>query len=204
MNLHNNHIVKSPITHVNFAGFRSTTYELSRNGWAISAYEQMDYSKGYDRVIQLAMKHEGGLVLMSSAYMTDMDSMTRSLPTFDFNVMAASVESRSSFMVRRPDPISIDVMDRSFAPIDCVPENTSIDLSSINFDEFCLFKPLNDMTTIYVPKATEAELMKIILEKQAPKQKEIRERRRKEGLRNGVADCARNSNDLIKAQLIAI
>lgn len=175
---------------------------MSLAGWALSAYERMD-ERSYDKVIQLSMKHEAGIILMSSAYVAKYDYMTRALPVFDFNVMAASIESRSSF-IAQPRPVEIDINPGSFVPIDIVPEMKRIDLSRINFEEFCLFRPLNDSATIYVPKATEAELMDLILKKQAPKQAEIREKRRKEGLRNGVIDCTRTSKDLIKAQIIAI
>lgn len=200
--LSQNSYTESPITHVNFAGFRSSTYELSRNGWAISAYERVCEST-MDHVLQLSMKHEGGMVLMSSAFMTRYDFMTRTIPKFELKVTAASIDYKSCFF-HRPQPIEIEMNQGAFLPIDVLPKRKEINLSTLNFEDFCIFRPLNDSATIYVPKATEAELMKMILDKQAPKQDIIREKRKRESLRDGGISCERTSIDFIKAQIIAI
>lgn len=203
-------LITSPVTQVNFAGFRASTAMLASKGWAISADQEVCHSHGGTR-IQLSLRHESGVMLMSSAFMLDYRQVLQEITGFqgmniEFDILGVSLEGRSSF-VARPTPVEIDVFasnKESFYPIDTTPRYEKMDMGTIDFDKFCLFRPLNDMATIYVPKATEAELMELILKKQAPKQAEIRERRRKEGLRNGIADMARGSNDLIKAQLVAI
>lgn len=217
MNLHNDFLEHSPISYVNFAGFRAHTAQLSQEGWAVSAYQGVNESR-YERILQIALKHDCGLSLMSNGILFESlgdlvsGSIVGSRDRFmghkrkqiEFQIQGVCLNGQSRFM-RAPKPIEIDVMmSKEFTPVDCMPSIQEVNLHDINFDDFCLFKPLNDSANIYIPQERIPEAMEIILKHQEPEQAAIRYRRRKEKLREGVVDCGRTSKDTIKAQLIAI
>lgn len=197
-------LIRSPIVQVNFAGFRSTTAELQRNGWALSAYQDFDCRMAA-RTVRLMMHHEsGGLTMVSKLWLSDMGDIQRvmqnqALPPFD--VIGVSLDGRSTF-VSIPKPLEIDFQPGMFKPIDAMPSVDRIDLSAFDFTKFGVFKPLNESTNIYVEEKSVPELLKLIEEKQAPKQAEIRKKNRtKEFMEQAFKE---SPNQHIKAQLIAI
>ena len=109
------HDVLSRPCRVLWAGWQSTTYDLQRAGWALSAAEQWD-----DRRVTLAMTHErtGTRMISKSA---DFDYFGRSMgrepemPTFIVGNVVAAHGGR--VLIERMDTLTIE----SFRSIDAKP-----------------------------------------------------------------------------------
>jgi len=213
----NDYLIKSPITHIDFCGFRSTTLALQNSGWSVNAYQRRD-DMSYSHVINFMLNHgDLGLTLLTNSFMFDMLSMLNnsSSPTdylrdMSFQVCGASLGHQNNFIpniMARPevDIVATRPGSLNFNRINCEPQMQQIDLRTIDLSKFALFNPINSEANIYVPKASANELLDILLEKQAPKQAEIRKKRRRESS-DGMYEIDENSkpNDNIMAQIIAI
>lgn len=206
--------IQSPICDIHFAGFRSTTMALQNAGWSISAHQKLsEYRSGIE--IRLLLNHSaGGMTMMSHMELISVHDMLEAKERFSthrgtilFEITGVSVGERSSFIADRPK-FNLDFRalgPGSFDAIDAVPSYERIDLSTISLERFGVFRKLNDMANIYLPEKTVDELLKDILEKQAPKQAEIRKRERREKfMSDNFSEIERKPNESIKAQLIAV
>jgi len=181
-----------------FAGFKSNTYELQQSGWQLSA--EQAYEKA---AMRIAMKHEGARLYMLTNWCN-----------YSAWQAAATATARGHYQASALPPLTVTAVFAdgrvtymetthkwNFTPIDAMPQYA--DTTSYRFEDFVPFKPLNrDAPAIYVPEHTVPELLDLIMQKQDPKQQEIRERMRRESMANREAnvfgiDPSRN----IKAQI---
>lgn len=196
--------ILNQICPVYFAGFESDTFRLQKNGWQLSV-EQM-----YDRcAIRLAMKHEGARIFAIThtidMYQYMQTNFTRGKlaglsmadPPMIFNVAAIGNDIR--FQIMPTGPVS-------FKAFDATPQYTEAPL--VNFEDAVPFRPLNnEAPEIILADKNVAELMEMALRMQDPKQREIREKRRKEAWRTGEGEVMRpgyNPSKDIMAQIISI
>lgn len=202
---------------VGFAGFRATLVTLQRCGWALSAHELCDHTRGPgSRNIQLLMERHG-LHLLSHVEMIPVQGFHER--SFDFglqnrfnglparvDVVGVQLDDRSHF-ISMPKEMDLEFLNTPsttpgyFHPIDARPAWKQIDLSKISMSEFGVFKRLNDTASIYLPEKTIAEILDEVLKKQEPKQREIRHNNKR---REFMDDMSRDPKEEIKAQLIAI
>lgn len=114
--MYGQHDVLSRPCRVLWAGWQSTTYDLQRAGWALSAAEQYD-----DRRVTLAMCHEqtGTRMISESAdfdyFQRGMGREPEMMPTFVVGNVVAAHGGR--VLIQRMDSLTID----SFRAIDAKP-----------------------------------------------------------------------------------
>jgi len=130
------------------------------------------------------------------------DNLRGCLP--EMNIMGVQTGGDRTSYLRIPKPMEIDFKPNMFSPIDCVPQVKSIDLGEIDLHKFGIFRKLNEEANLYLPEKTIDELMKEILKKQEPKQKEIRQNNRRREFMDGFNGVDQNPLAEIKCQLIAI
>lgn len=202
--------LESPMVEFNFAGFRSNAWTLQNQGWSLSAQERVSTYR-YGREVQI-MLHRDGLTMVSSLELIDMDAYVKSVEKqmpMAMEIVGVSVGGRSTVIPVRPNPMdfnfAVSTTLDDFAPIDCTPRITKLDLGSLDFARFGVFKRLNVGSEIYLPEKTVDELLKEILTKQVPRQKEIRKnQRRREFMAENFSEVVKNPNESIRAQLIAV
>lgn len=73
-----------------------------------------------------------------------------------------------------------------FHPIDARPQWDGVDMKSFRMEDMAIFRPISPDSEIVVHPDMIPKLMKDIRKAQAPKQKEIREKKRKEAMRNNT------------------
>lgn len=199
--------LQSPNSEVLFEGFHATTYGLHQAGWDLSAHEDFDLHSGY-KCIALAGRHPCGLEFIT--HKTRMDHRDHAMLARDreflefhqfrtgtglgFKFHVARISEKIEWVYHRmPPPAYISAWSESdkFAPIDPTPSTEQ----RWTLAESSVFRKLKGDVDIYVPNHSVSELLKMIKDKQAPEQKEIRERARKNEMRQ---------KNEIKCQLIAI
>lgn len=202
-----NSFIESPLCEIHFAGFRAHALELQHRGWEVSGYEKPCFHT-YAKEISLCLRHStSGLTFMSSSTVFELDQIMRGKPANMmnrapvFNINGITFDGRTRF-VERVDPFIFDMKEQSFEPLDLTPNIKRIDLDKFDLSKFGIFRKLNDSANIFLEQATAHELMEEILKKQSPKQREIREKRRKREAYGELFE--RNPNDEIKLQLIAV
>lgn len=189
----------SPLCPVFFAGFESNTYQLQREGWQL-AYE---HAYGIDG-IRLALKHEkAGLyaltvpVAMSAVHAWRHGDHGATIP---FHVQYMGSNARLQI-------IPVRTSMKSWNAFDATPE-MCWDVRELTFDELIPFRPLSaDAPEIVIPQGNVSELLALALQMQDPKQKEIRERQRKQALRDVQSGAATEGYDPrgdIRAQIITL
>lgn len=188
---------------VEFAGLSSTTHRMQCAGW-----EMMYHAEHDKRRTHIAMRHKG----LEVHAMTDdfdlydiaQDWYMRNAPMFTPDPRASEIAHHFERSRERP-AIRINVIARDvyFKTIELrfeqykylksgtlnIPINAgrSYMLSELPwFDTMPTMTPKDEGKIIYVEDANVTDLMTIILEKQAPKQAEIRERLRKEENRSRI------------------
>ena len=175
-----------------WAGFKSTLYDLHKSGWEINTEENL-----YNRTLNIAIKNPllkvvGLCSHINSEFLQiyrNRPERTRGLRFEDNNVFPTLQMQYLSFN------IEIKIVESGFSfnkfsrveSIDIRPEHT------VKLSELLDYKTYND-SDILVPDYTIPELMNLIKEKQAPRQKEIRERLRKET----------NPNIKVEAKIISL
>lgn len=196
-------ILRSPIVHINFAGFRATTHELTNHGWELSATQDRSH-RDYGLNIQLLLRFED-ICMVSAVNLIEHAAIINDPMKFmsQFNIMGLSFSGRSHFMAKMPE-FSIGFMRSTFTPIDTTPQIERVDISQIDLAKYGIFKKLNDSANLFLPEKTINELMSEILEKQKPMQDEIRGKRQRASRLDGLFDYDRNPNEEIKLQLVAI
>jgi len=176
--------ISSPVAEVHFAGWRSDTKRLQSAGWEISM--QQDH---YGQSLQLAMRHEKlGLIAVSDHVENyEFRRLEPSLSRFPyiFNIVSMSMFGSSQILPQMK--FHVHEPSSAWSPIDAEPA----------FEVDCVVKSLDDLLPfrkIHVPPECELivdpdsinQMMKRIIDLQAPKQKEIREKARKEKRRSNV------------------
>jgi len=156
---------------VRWAGWESDTYTLQRHGWQIAANQDVQYG-----TLQLLISHpvykiQGFSDRITMEFMHIHESMRSNI-----DIPICGMGSKLTVMANNINPTD-------FTQIDCEPSYIRMEPKSL--DDFKIFKEsLHRVDEIIVDPLTVNQLMEQIVELQTPKQKEIRERRRKERLRN--------------------
>lgn len=174
--------LQNPICQVYFAGFTSDTYTLQRNGWDISAQQGVSpWRSGYE--ITLALRNRAaGLYATSAPLEVDLYLMSRE-PRY-YKDMVFSIQRVSSEIEVRSYGGKIDFFN-NFEAIDAEPMmNHSPSFQKIS--EMKIFKPMVKTQEILIGPQSVPEALEYILKLQDPKQKEIREKKRKEQSREEV------------------
>jgi hypothetical protein len=165
---------RNPICQVRFAGFVSTTLELERAGWQLSAEQQWDRA-----AVRLAMKFEkGGIYAITNAVSFNHFAAAQGQASnLTFDVVWMGNDGRFHIM---PEPRALN-----FRSISAMPEFEELQSwTEVKFEDAIPFKPLNhEAPEIIVAPDKVAEIMDLILKAQDPKQAEIRARKRTEAWR---------------------
>ncbi len=191
--------VFNPVCKVEFAGFMSDTYTLQKNGWQISAQQDMRYDG-----IRLALKHEGAHLYALTGYVASYAVMqcVKDMTIWDsivFRVQVVAPDIRFHIMPERASAISWNAIDArpDFAP--------NYEVKGI--EDLIPFRPIaNDVPEIVLAPASVQELLAMAISMQDPKQKEIREKARKENWKmreDGKVTDANSAKD-IRAQIVTL
>lgn len=203
---------------VRFAGWESTTHQLQAAGWQLAIRREFDLSMRPDLSIQLALKHEQARLFALARPLT-MDiseihehlSMGREQGFINFmKDKYFEVFCVAPDIVERQIVPTHNYMPSSFMPIDASPQYTDLKTKDFSLEDLAIFRPLNPDSEIVVHPSMIPELLGKIRNAQAPKQKEIREKKRKEEMRkavreklNGEMDGYEPAKD-IKATIVAV
>jgi hypothetical protein len=176
--------LQNPICQVHFAGFTSDTYTLQRAGWDISAQQGFSpWRSGYE--ITLALRNRNaGLYALSTPLEIDLYLMSRE-PRY-YQGLVFDVQRVSSEIEMRSYGGKIDYFN-NFEAVDAEPMLIK-EPSYQKISEMKIFKPMVKTQEILIGPQSVPEALEYILKLQDPKQKEIREKKRKEVARNEVRD----------------
>lgn len=162
-----------PLVKFHWAGFSGYGHELQGNGWEISAYQDLLRDS-----VGFALKHPGykvygltKLIPMNFDFRSSVLSglgLTQALSEMDMPIQCMSNELR----VHIHEPFDLS----KCKPVDMTPD--IVDFEEKSIEELCIFKPIGGQE-IWVDKANASDLLTKLVEMQAPKQKEIREKARK-------------------------
>lgn len=198
-------LVETYVFSVHFAGFESDTYRLQRNGWNLAFNRP-----AHKDTIQIAMRHEkAGLYAMSNDLSFESFYSLSKRPDSSINPFQPGIVFNIIHVFNQGRVQIFPVMGAAaWTPFDATPSFAQTE--ELPFDKWVPFKSINpDAPDIVIPEHTLPELLDIILNKQDPKQKEIRERQRKEAwLREAKKSIplteARDFSRDIKAQIITV
>lgn len=153
-----------------WAGWESDTYRLQEAGWQLSAEQDITSLR-----CRFAFKHPNFRIyglsnLINYAEFYDSYSQDkgifRQLPPLVIQYMASRME------------IILYENFKNFQPIDAQP--SIITEEKKNIEDFMIFRPIGNTKELIVTPQQVPELLDLIIAKQDPKQKEIREKKRKE------------------------
>lgn len=158
----------NPICKVEFAGFESTTYELQRCGWEISAEQDLHHG------LRLALSHRasGLQALTSSVPMYEISRELQAnghaiIKSHVFRVITVGTDLRFQVI-----PMARTV---SFSPIDCVPSFQEYKSSESRFHDLIPFRTVNpDAEQIIVAPDSVPKILDLLLKCQAPAQARLR------------------------------
>lgn len=168
--------IRSAPLPVHFAGFESDTLRLQNAGWQLSVEQDRDIYTGC-YAIHLVGKHEGAATFMyCNPVRLDPGELFHSYREhgypkhIEFHVAHVAPNFNMRIMTMESTA--------SFRPIDARPE--MIESKDVSLEDLAIFKPVNvsEDFEIYLNKKDESEILDLLLQKQDPKQKEIRENRR--------------------------
>lgn len=166
----NSHRISSPKTKVLWAGWESDTFRLQQAGWQVSA-EQDVASMNCRFAFKNANCRIYGLTnLVNYADMYDAyrdGNFHRQLPPLIIQYMASRME------IRLYDDLS------KMQPIDTQP-NLLINEEYKNIEDFMIFRPIGKANEIIVAPQEVSQMLDLIIKQQNPKQKDLREKKRKE------------------------
>jgi len=162
------------------AGFESDTLRLQSCGWQFSVHQER--SDGRYKLLVTA-KHEGISQLVwfhpiDINYINIINDIKKE--NFVKNIVLEAAYMSSQIQTR-------------IIPMNFQPNFTAVDMrpgfvehKEFNLEDLAVFKPVNvnEDFEIYLNKKDEAEILELLLKKQDPKQKEIRENRRNRAWRN--------------------
>ena len=157
---------------IHWMGWTATTESLFRAGWDMSAHQDMRR-----RGLQIAIKYEkdGNAVRGLSQILPDFDFRPRMLEDMrrDGTLLDVGIQMQVANNIAIHQMASMQSAVE-FSPIDARPTFSNMEIKS--FDELCHFKKNNTVDTheIFLQQASLAEVMQIALDKQAPRQAEIR------------------------------
>ena len=157
-------LLSSPVK-VRWAGWVSDTFALQNAGWELSAYQDPCY-----RAVELAMRHPrlkmyGVSNRVDNVHMERLGRATV-LPELIMQYMSSDL---------RVQTVSDSIA--KFRPVDATPQIMETEIRHI--DDWGIFKTLAREKQIIVVPQSVPELLEIALKYQAPRQKELRAKRRR-------------------------
>lgn len=212
---------KIPVSYpikVLFQGFESDTVRLQQAGWEISARQAMDEFR-YCMTVQLAMRNrrlnlhavttvirlDGRMAhFAANGAMHEIIDYFRSL-YFEVIGIGSDIEFQSHSPAIRVmgdfglDEINLKPGSINYFPVDTRPQWIAAP-ERFKLSDLCLFRKVDGVQEFLVDQASVDDLMNLILKKQAPKQKEIRERARRAEFKREFENFQDRGE--IKAQLI--
>lgn len=192
LNYQNEYFLQSVPLKIKWAGFISDTLTLQNNGWTLAIEDRCDHFLGRHEV-RFILKHQ----------MLDLYCVTY-LNTFDFGELTSHLIDRKDFIDFHIQTIGKEIYYQgipefrydSINEIDCRPEYKAISYDKIS--EMSIFKTLiKPESTLIVEPERISDLLKQIVEAQAPNQAEIRERIRRGEARN-------NFKQTLHAQILSV
>ena len=157
-----------------WAGWETDTYRLQAEGWEISAQEDIQRRK-----MNIALRHadsgmRGFCEGMDWDYFRNMERQqqmgmmdSRNLPTFH-------AQLASDIIVNHPGAMMSE--DIPYHAIDARPMMQNLNMEGKSVDSFAHFRRIEKPSDeIYLRKASMAEILEMALQKQEPKQEEIRQ-----------------------------
>lgn len=197
----------SPIP-VEYAGLRGTTASMQSQGWQINIEVNRAYEfHGYQ--IRLFGNHPNqAMQFISYPFSLSIDAcMLKSgilIPEWSPVQFYLLSPHLSLTVPMREMPIGKPI---NFGDMSCEDFNPDMQDRHISLQECMVFKSFNEEATIYVPEDkiwTMEEHLKAIKEIQAPFQKELREKKRKEANRAKAGDPSKNKATDVKLQLVGV
>lgn len=185
MNLEHRFLSKPLDLH--WAGWRADTLTLQRYGWQLSARQNI-----YDNSMQIALRHPESKVhgisnVAEFDYMRSLNDpcMERPMPVLAFRLA-------SDFVIQEIHHGT----DMNFVPIDADPAYEMMTkLSDAKF-----FREINtNVKQVFLEQASMGEILDIALQKQAPRQAEIRQKM----IRDEEMKIQRNSRLQAELRLVA-
>lgn len=172
MNYHNM-VIRNPVMDVFWAGWRSTTIDLQRNGWQLAVEEDVRICRMKLALYHPTMKMYG----ISRVYEYEKQQME--------SLMGGTY--RNIVMI---DHVCSDIQIRhesgcvpQFCPVSAIPQY--VDTSTFtSIKDMMIFRPLEAIREIVIEPTDVGTMLDRILSLQSPKQAEIREKMRKEERRN--------------------
>ena len=181
--------IENKIVNIDFAGFRSNTYDLQCQGWQISVNEDPT-----SMCMQIALKHPG-LAMYGLTDKVDYHDFEHA-PAMDrySGISMNVIRMETSMMILQPTIAFEEVraLDMSgFVPVDARP--SVILQEQTHIDDFRIFRPLAQQSQIIVPEQNVDELLAKIHELQSPEQDRIREDKKKK-MRRELHRCNQDEN----------
>ncbi len=204
-------LINAPIP-VNFAGLRGTTMSMQADGWQLNVetYCRADLHFSYE--VRLVGKHpdlrlyfySGVCLFDGREMMQSRDYVFDSAIHMEFPICAEHMTK--NIMVSRAPDVRAYPVDFSKPFMAKVPMN-----DMFNLEDLFIFKPMNTEVEIYLPEKeiwTVQKHLDKVLDLQAEKQAEIREKKRKERrhMNNGqeIKPGEQVAKNEVKLQLVAI
>ena len=172
------HRILSPPIDCHWMGWRSTTVELANMGWQFSAREEIRENR-----LMLAIHHPEGRVHGISEF-HDYNYMQR-YSEFQQQRMVSMNQIPLHFSFTLANHITLNYMHNRLRGVRLEPINPypTVETSEVvNLNQLAIFRPLppSDRDVVVVAPTFD-EILDMALEHQAPKQKELREKARRQG-----------------------
>lgn len=181
--------IENKLVDIEFAGWRSDTYQLQQKGWQISVNEDPA-----SMCIQVALKHP----IISMYGLTDRvnymhlqeDAMAR-----HSGITLRVIRMETDMKIIQPSMVYEEVRQpdmSGFVPVDARPSVRMQEQTHI--DDYRIFRPMAKQSQIIVPKQNVDELLAKIHELQSPEQDRIREDKQNR-LRRELHKCNQDANN---------
>lgn len=163
-------MIRSKPVRVRWAGWESDTYTLQRNGWTIKAEQHV-----YDRSMSIAIKHRD-----FDAYGVSDTIRPDRLPYEHQRSMDWLAARGVSFRMSLANHIQVGYMGEmpNFRTIDSTPM-VDYEERIMGLEELQWFHPIPENEVVVQPPSFD-EILTMALDHQAPKQKELREKARRD------------------------
>jgi len=174
MSWNNSDILSQPLS-LHWMGWESTTFKLQNNGWELSASQDVEQNR-----MAIAFRHKQMQCRGMSDYM-DFDYFSR-LGNNLYSVSSTD-QTYPMFGCRLASDLIIQIQDVNinntcdFNPIDARPMYRTQNMRSHSLDDIAHFRKLEKTDNeIYLEPASMDDILNMALERQAPRQEEIRKK----------------------------
>lgn len=173
---HSEYRLQSPPMKLHWAGWTSDTWTLQRAGWDVSVSENYD-AMTFNLNIQMALRYRDLYAISARASLPpgrgnmryDMDMLRE---------MSINIDQMGADIISRPYVYHTLLNWSDFSPVDTRPDYVEVDSQSMRNAN--IFRKIESANDIVVPEYSVQQLLDMALEMQAPKQREIRDKMRKQ------------------------